>query len=230
MTDALRGISSSLLPEEVLADIRKWIETTTSKMIWVEGVSSAQYGSIISLVAMQVCEISMRASIPCVSFFHKPCYNFTLTSQARLSNQEAAIISLLYSIISQLSRLVPTEFQGSTEFYQRQFELLDGSFGSGTTALKIIEALLVHAPPSLIWAIDGLQMAENRHTIPVLDGLVRILRDQENQRISKVCFTTDGNSRLLMRATKVNEQIDASRMAQGRPGGSFKGAGDIYLL
>ncbi len=86
---------------------------------------------------------------------------------------------------------------------------------SAEPALKIIAALLKHAPPSLIWVVDGLQFAEGYSTLPYLEGFLDILRDEESNRISKVCFTTHGNSLVLLRALQVTERIDASRMRTG---------------
>ncbi|GLI75628.1 hypothetical protein PoHVEF18_003890 [Penicillium ochrochloron] len=229
ITNALRGISSSMLPQEVLTEVRRWIESPKSRMIWIEGTSSSSYGSTLSLSAMQLCNISMHARIPCVSFFCKPTYTFTSASQAGLSNQEAAVVALLYSTIAQLARLIPAEVPAAPEFHQQQFDLLDGSIDSAHVALRIIQALLVHAPPSMIWVIDGLQLAESRSTISFLSSFFEILRRQEELRISKVCFTTDGNSVVLTRAISVHEHVDGSRMVQGGPGRQLRGGGDVFV-
>jgi hypothetical protein len=178
---------------------------------------------------MQLCNISMHARIPCVSFFCKPAYTFTSASQTGLSNQEAAVVALLYSTIAQLARLIPAEVPAAPEFHQQQFDLLDGSIDSAHVALRIIQALLVHAPPSMIWVIDGLQLAESRSTISLLSSFFEILRRQEELRISKVCFTTDGNSVVLTRAISVHEHVDGSRMVQGGPGRQLRGGGDVFV-
>lgn len=218
-----------MLPQEVLTEVRGWIESPKSRMIWIEGTSSSSYGSTLSLSAMQLCNISMHARIPCVSFFCKPAYTFTSASQTGLSNQEAAVVALLYSTIAQLARLIPAEVPAAPEFHQQQFDLLDGSIDSAHVALRIIQALLVHAPPSMIWVIDGLQLAESRSTISLLSSFFEILRRQEELRISKVCFTTDGNSVVLTRAISVHEHVDGSRMVQGGPGRQLRGGGDVFV-
>lgn len=86
----------------------------------------------------------------------------------------------------------------------------------------------MHAPPSIIWVIDGLHMAESCGTINILDDFVAILREQERLRLSKVCFTTDGNSHTLLPAMMVDERIDVSRMALAGPGRQLHGGGDIF--
>ncbi|OKO96532.1 hypothetical protein PENSUB_10707 [Penicillium subrubescens] len=150
-------------------------------------------------------------------------------SEPGLSNQEAAVVALLYSTIAQLARLIPAEVPAAPELHEQQFELLDGSIGSALVALRIIQALIVHAPPSMIWVIDGLQLAESRSTISLLSSFFEILRRQEELRISKVCFTTDGNSVVLTRGISVHEHVDGSRMVQGGPGRQLRGGGDVFV-
>lgn len=223
LSHALRGIPSSLLPQEVLSEIQDWIRSPRSKMIWLEGVPSFNHRSNLSLAAMQLCALSTRAQIPCISFFCKPRYNW----DTDVSSQEACAVALMYSIIAQLARLLPADFHGAPELLAH-FENLDGTIGSTSTALRIIEGLLVDAPPSIIWVIDGLHMAESCGTINILDDFVAILREQERLRLSKVCFTTDGNSHTLLPAMMVDERIDVSRMALAGPGRQLHGGGDIF--
>ncbi|RDH36294.1 hypothetical protein BDQ94DRAFT_167912 [Aspergillus welwitschiae] len=223
LSNALRGNPSSLLPQEVLGEIQNWVRSPQSKMIWIEGDPLSSYGSNLSLAAMQLCAISTRAHIPYISFFCKPRYDFA----TNFSNQEASVIALLHTIIAQLTRLLPADFHGAP-ILLGQFELLDGAIGTASTALNIIRELLVHAPPSIIWVIDGLHLAENSSTIHILDDFVAILREQERFRLSKVCFTTDGNSHTLLPAIMVNERVDASRMALAGPRRHLYGGGDIF--
>lgn len=186
------------------------------------------YGTGISAAAMRVSAISIDAGIPCVSFFLKPQYSFALSKG--MSHREAGLIALLYSVITQLACLLPTAFPATTGLDESQFRLLDGGIESVPAALKMIRALLVHAPPSLIWVLDGFQLVENEVTIPHLRALVDILRDQESKHISKVCFTTDGNCFVLMRAMNAWERVDASRMAQHRAGTLLRGGSDVGEL
>ncbi|KAI0376344.1 hypothetical protein F5Y04DRAFT_292774 [Hypomontagnella monticulosa] len=224
---ALGGSSRGLLPDEVLIELQEWLGAKESKMIWVEGMPADSYGSELSLAAMRLVDISLNAGVPCISFFVKPSYNF---ASKTLPQRQAAVVALLYSIITQLASLLPVEFEGMDELDETQFRKLDGSFSSVPIALRIIQALLAHAPPSLIWVLDGVEMAENSDTIHDLKKFVEILQDQEKRHISKVCFTSDGNSIVLTGAMSIFERVDASRMAQGRPGHLLKGGADINTL
>ncbi|KAF7555178.1 hypothetical protein G7Z17_g2378 [Cylindrodendrum hubeiense] len=226
--DVSRAAPSSNLPDEVLIQMQRWIQAPESKMLWVGGDPVSPYGSGLSHAAMRLSTVSMEAGLPCVSFFCKPRYNFTNTSH--VSGREAGLIALLYSVITQLTYLLPTEFTATKDLDEAQFHLLDGSMDSVPVALQIIQALLTHAPSSLIWVLDGLQLAENQATIPHLKAFIDILRDEEIKRVSKVCFTTDGNSYVLMTNMHVSERVDASRMSQRPFGHVLIGVRDINEL
>lgn len=219
---------SSSLPEEVMMQMQMWIQAPKSKMLWVGGDPVAPYGSGLSQTAMRLSTVSMEAGLPCVSFYCKPRYDFAKTSH--VSGREAGLIALLYSVITQLTYLLPAEFPATKDLDSDQFRLLDGSMDSVPVALRIIRALLTHAPPSLIWVLDGVQLAEDQATIPYLRTFMEILREQEDQRVSKVCFTTDGNSRALMSSMRAHERVDASRMTHRIPGRALIGGRDISEL
>ena len=220
------GISRPLLPDEVMIEIQNWIKTVDSRMIWIEGPDSTSFGSGLSLAAHRIYSISMQAELPCISVFCKP-YHSTRTKK---TDREAALISLLYSVISQLARLLPIEFEMTDGIDETKFKALNGTLESAEIALGLVKALLTHAPRSLIWVVDGLQFAEGQTTAPYLARLLEILREDERNRVSKVCFTTHGNSLTLLRAIRLPERVDASRMAQSRPGHIFRGGSDPDLL
>ncbi|KAF3064994.1 hypothetical protein GL218_02551 [Daldinia childiae] len=198
--------SKVLLPDEVITELQSWLGEVNSRMIWIQGLPTKSYGSDLSLAALRIASMLQDEDIPCVSFFVKPGDNFAPS----VPQHQAAVIALLYSIIAQLIYLLPLEFEDVDELHETKFRKLDGSFGSVPLALQIIQALLRHAPPSLVWVLDGFHLAENQDTIPHLETLVDILRAQESMRVSLVCFTTDGISAVLHRRVDVLEQVCVS--------------------
>ena len=110
-----------------------------------------------------------------------------------------------------------TQFEQVGGLDQGNFDLLDGSMQSIHASLDIIRALLNHAPSPLIWVIDGLQLVEDRTSMPFLQTLLGILKEQKTKRISKVCFTTQGNCAVLARGLDFRERVDATRTALSRP-------------
>ena len=219
--------SRSHLPSEAMIDIQSWIQSPISKMIWVEGDISA-YGSNLSLAAMQIYAISLNVGIPCVSFFCKSSYNFAFTTG--ISHKEAGLVALLYSIIAQHVQLLPIEFTPVEGLDEANFQLLNGTVDSARTALGIIEKLLANGPPAIIWALDGLQLIEERTTIPYLVQLISILRRDGENRLSKAYFTTNGSCLVLSGTMNAFERVDASRTSQDRPGQLLKGATAIDEL
>ncbi|KAH7123501.1 hypothetical protein B0J13DRAFT_566717 [Dactylonectria estremocensis] len=228
VTRASSGAPTSTLPGEVLTQMQLWIKTPRSKMLWACGDPVAPYGSGLSGAARRLSTVSMDSGLPCVSFFCKPRYGFTTASS--ITTREAGLIALLYSVIAQLAYLLPPEFPVTEHLDEAHFKLLDGCMNSVPVALQILQALLIHAPPSLIWVLDGLQLAENPATMAYLKSFFRILREQESKRLSKVCFTTDGNSYVLMSNMHASERVDASRMSHRMPGHMLVGGRDINEL
>ncbi|KAI1479211.1 hypothetical protein F4774DRAFT_138077 [Daldinia eschscholtzii] len=223
-------VSRELLPAEVILELQNWLGAVKSRMIWVEGMPANSYSSDLSLAARRLVDISLSANIPCISFFVKPRYDFASRVSPPMPQRQAAVVALLYSIITQLACLLPVEFENLEELEEAHFQKLDGSFGSVPFALQVVRALLKYAPPSLIWVLDGFQLTESQDTIPHLRTLISILRDQEANCISKVCFTTDGNCMVLSRTMNVLERVEASRTTQGRPGNLLRGGSDINTL
>ncbi|KAJ4322470.1 hypothetical protein N0V84_004826 [Fusarium piperis] len=78
ITKAMQGDSSSMLPSE-------WFKED---------------------LGARICDISIQARIPCVLFFCKKNYDFK--GAKRLTSNEAGLIALLYSVVSQLACVLPT--------------------------------------------------------------------------------------------------------------------------
>ncbi|KAJ3532409.1 hypothetical protein NM208_g8449 [Fusarium decemcellulare] len=211
----------SLLPQEVVLKMQQWIKTSESKTIWVQGLPSMPQNSVVSHAAARICIISIQTGLPCVSFFCQPRYSFA--NDKKLTQKEAGLVALLYTVVSQLACLLPEAFPETDGLNEGRFNLLDGTMESTPVALDLIRALLTHAPSSLIWVMDGLQLVESNTTIPHLRAFLEILREQETKRVSKACFTTQGNCFVLTRAIDVKERVDASRIALNRPGAILRG-------
>ena len=147
-----------------------------------------------------------------------------------MTRNEAATIAFFHTILTQLVRLLPAEFEATEELDLNQFTLLDGTIGTLPVALDLIEKLVAYAPPLLIWVINGMQLMESETTYQYLTRFVQILRRQGKWTLSRVCLTTDGNSAVLNGTVNVTERVDASRLSQARPGQVLKGSASIHTL
>ncbi|KAI0006516.1 hypothetical protein F4779DRAFT_620531 [Xylariaceae sp. FL0662B] len=212
------------LPEEIIIEVKRWIEAPRTGFLWVEGSGYDHCDSPLTFMALQIYMSAINARIPVISFFSKPQYRF---SGQYMSKEEAGLVALLYSLIRQLVNLTPSSFEASSSLSRTNFERLDGSHGSIATALDIIRALLDLAPSSLVCVIDGMETMESEKTIRDLAKLVDILRDQGARRTLKVLFTTSGSCIMLQKKTDyLRERVDASRLAQSRSGSLL--AGGMY--
>ncbi|QPC76903.1 hypothetical protein HYE68_007655 [Fusarium pseudograminearum] len=218
MPSSTRGEEVKSLPDEVLLRLKGWIDAPESKTIWIQGIPSSQQDSVVSRTALRIYEVSTEARLPCIVFFCQSRYAFA--KEKNLTQKEASLIAFLYSIVNQLVHLLPTQFQATEKLVQEKFNLLDGSKQSITAALDLVRVLLDHAPSPLIWVIDGLQLVEDRTSMPFLQTFLGILKEQKTKRISKVCFTTQGNCAVLARGLDFRERVDATRTVFSRPEGS----------
>ncbi|CEI66319.1 unnamed protein product [Fusarium venenatum] len=225
---SVRGDEVMFLPDEVSLRIKLWIDSPESKSIWIQGIPSAQQDSIVSRTAARIYDVSTEARLPCIAIFCQPRYHFA--KEKGLTQKEASLIAFSYSIIRQLVRLLPTQFSAVEGLTQRNFDLLDGSMQSIHASLDLIRALLNHTPSPLIWVIDGLQLVEDRTSMPFLQTFLGLLKDQKTKSISKVCFTTQGNCAVLARGLNFRERVDATRTALSGPGVTLRGGSDLQQI
>ncbi|CZR56709.1 uncharacterized protein PAC_06598 [Phialocephala subalpina] len=219
-TDALPR-TRSVLPGEVVTDIQRWIESQDSRLLWVEGLAYGPFQDELSLVGLRISAIAEEVQIPCISFFAKTKYTF---QSEDMSMKEAGLVAMLYSLISQLIKIIWPTFEATEALTEDQFRQLDGTAKSIPKALEIFKALLPLAMPGLVCVIDGFERMDSREDVSLLVDVIKCLKDQPAERRVKVLFTTSGNCRPLSRATKVRERSDAKRMVQARgssplPGG-----------
>ncbi|KAI1504178.1 hypothetical protein F5X99DRAFT_372746 [Biscogniauxia marginata] len=218
------SMARARLPEEVVIEMQNWIKCPTSKLLWVEGLPYSPFGPALSLASLHVCKVTVGSGVPCVSYFCKASHSSQRAAPGglKVAPREAALVSLLYSIIAQLSEKLPDEFEEILGLADR-FRLLNGSLESSKAALSLISELILRSPPVTVWVLDGIQLAETGSTMEYIQELITILRDEDNQRVMKVLLTTDGNSLSLAKSMRVTERVDASRMAQNMPGQPMPG-------
>ncbi|KAK3991381.1 hypothetical protein QBC44DRAFT_323547 [Cladorrhinum sp. PSN332] len=223
---SLNTPAGASIPQELLSMLQRWLRQDKTDFLWVEG---AIFPADLSPTALRVSLVTSEAGIPCVSFFDKPRYATTRASS--LSQKQAGLVALLYSVISQLVNTLPPVFETELNFDKDRFAKLDGTAESIKSALETIKQLLSYAPPSLVCVIDGIQTLESRReTVSYLEELVDILREQGSKTVVKVLFTTDGMSLSLAEKIKRMERVSASSMAQRRPGGPARGQMSLSYL
>ncbi|KAK4195604.1 hypothetical protein QBC40DRAFT_288817 [Triangularia verruculosa] len=226
---AVSNGTAPVIPQEVFTELSKWIGGTRPPMMWIEAPADSPSGPVLSQAAIEAVNTITNAGTPCISVFCKSRYGFA--SRMKLGHRDAAVVSLYYSVIRQLTRIVPPEFDGRPELRKQNLERLDGTLKSLSIASRVIVALLKHAPPSIAWIIDGIEFAGgSTESNEYLREFIHILRGQEEERTSKACFTTDGRSMVLDRTIRVRERVDASRLTLARPGAVLAGGVNINQI
>ncbi|KAK8099600.1 uncharacterized protein PG998_012841 [Apiospora kogelbergensis] len=208
LKNILRGTTSPMIPEEVSTRIQSWIQNRTSQLLWVEGPVAMDSGSSLSLTALRIYEVTMKAEIPCVAFFCKRRYRF-------MSPESTT------SVMDQLINLLPATFESETRLTLEKIESNPtGAISGASVALDMIEQLLSYAPPTVTLVIEGLEMVNEMTELSHLVRLIELIRTAGgDEKVFKVLLTTNGNSRALGRAMHWRERVDGSRFAQGDQGG-----------
>ncbi|KAI0506688.1 hypothetical protein F5B22DRAFT_650506 [Xylaria bambusicola] len=220
-----RLTARSVLPREVVGEMERWMASVKSKLLWVEGISSHASEPVLSTAALNICSIAENAGIPCMSYFCTTIHdrNKTVQRDPSATHTEATCVSLFYSIIVQLCETLPEDFTG-TEKFNNQFQLLDGTLKSLEIAISLIKHLFTCLPPLTVWVLDKFPFAGTKSTVPYIKKLIDVLRDEKGGRVTKVLFTTEGNTPWLSGSLQAREHFLASRMTLNRPGRVIPGA------
>ena len=193
------------LSAEVLHTMGDWIKTTKTTFLCIEGYAPPGTSSMLSVAAMQLCDIALDARLPCLSFFCNPMPKHRNPSD--LTDKQAGLISFLYSIILQLTQLLPVEFEASTDFTEDRYKQFNGAFSTVSGAIELIDDLTEQLDGMMHWILDGINLIEDRDTRPHILQLIEMLRRKGQRTPCKVCFTISGNSMVLNRALTAAERM-----------------------
>lgn len=109
------------MPSEVVSENQEWLKGNTSAFLWVEGPVSP---CDPSPTAIRVLTVLKGASILTVSFFDQRKYS----NPQKLDFQEAGVICLLYTLISQSILQIPSVIESEETLDEAYFGKLDGSW------------------------------------------------------------------------------------------------------
>ncbi|KAH8907355.1 hypothetical protein BR93DRAFT_978822 [Coniochaeta sp. PMI_546] len=192
-----------LFQQYIPVDVHLWLRRETSALLWVQGPASALE---MTKIALRVSTIIEDDGTPCVLYFRKQVYR--LPPNIKLTAQEAALLSLLYSTVSQLVSLLPGVFRTESSLEEEDFSKLNGSTDSAEPALEMVRRLLTLAPAEALFVIDGIQGCDTTATRRHIEALVDILRDQGSKAVVKVLFITRGESQALASKLTVEERVN----------------------
>lgn len=183
-------------------------------MLWVEGPAYGPFDQALSSIGIRIQSTTKEVGINCISFFARTSYSF----QDQLGSvKNAGIISMVYSIISQLIGIAPSSISGTPDLAESRMRQLDGSLENIPTSLDILQTLLSHMDPGLVLVVCGFNLVDSRDNLPQLTKFVEILRDQAPERKIKTIFISAGNCRALASCIHKSKRSDASRLTLARP-------------
>jgi len=209
------------IPNEVAVDIQRWLQAPDSGVLWVEGPAYGPFDDSLASIGARIQSSAEEVGISCVSFFAKTRYPF----EARLgSMKNAGLISMTYSIISQLIRIAPSSLPYTSDLAESKMRQLDGKLDTISTSLDVLKSLLSHLDPGLVVIICGFHLVDSRNNVAQLVRFVEILRDQAPERRVKTLLVSSGNCMALAGSIDPSNRSDAFRLTMARnhnvlPGG-----------
>lgn len=212
---------------QIVTRLQSWISEPKSQILCIisppfsanrhEATIAAQH--IISLlhntdvphVAVEICRVEPGSDV------------LNNTSQHL---ETACLVTLLYSLIRQITLLVPDPVEEARSI-TCLLSSLDGTAQSIHAALQALRTLLRHAPRLLICVIDGLQLLDHPDVEQAVNELLSILRARDDEgRVLKVLLTSEGFFSGGVNLT-VEERLDCLHSPRRRPGDGRPGARNL---
>lgn len=199
------------LPNEMFARLRDWISSDKSEILWVAGTTDHCYPSKMSAIAATMGKLFAEAK-PMVVFHFCDLPNLRTIRDGR-SVEAIGLMSMVYSLIQQLIEHVPPQFDSSNDFGLNRFTPLDGNIGTLDGALELLRDLIPHCLPYIVFIVDGIERLDYREGHQGCKDVVNTLRqlktmklrDDDQQCVYKVLFTTAGKPGALMQTLGCRE-------------------------
>ncbi|KAI0901657.1 purine and uridine phosphorylase [Annulohypoxylon nitens] len=204
-------LTDIFMSSQVLTRLRKWWSDPSSELLWIQ----EQVGlDVESSTSKGILALAQKANIPVAAwqYIHKSSSKEDIDSCTSLNK-------MLFSLIEQISRNLPSEFQSFTDFSTERFRKLDGSQESIQGGVKLIQDLLQSMDRPLIVVIEGLQMIDREKDHHVQNGLrtlLEVLQHPNEGRDSggtlvKSLLITPGQTRFLISELKLANRCETSQ-------------------
>jgi hypothetical protein len=199
--------------------LQTFILSERSESLWLLGQSDIRYPSGMSGAAACIVSVLSQGVPQLIYHFCALEGDGRQASSNSLSDEESGLISLVYSLITQLVYALKPRFESPIDFQHHRFSKLDGSMATFTDALKLFEDLVQISLPYIICVIDGMQWLDygrgssrceeflaSIRNVMMKRRRGRLMNEEEEEEenktesngIFKILFTTAGNSTTLM--------------------------------
>ena len=218
------GYPSALaLDQRVAVVLERWTLDNASTLFYLEAAAySAEARSPeVTVAAARIVETADKIGLPTMSFFcdippgsdaDRPASNDEATSVS------PPLLGLVYSLIFQLTQLLPPLTNIGSLIVASQVSSLNASFTSWPLALEILAKLLTVAPDFLLCVVDGFYAFETPEmdSTPIREFLNVFQNAMDmRQRVLKVLFTNSRRAFSLVQAipSERREIIEGMRTA-----------------
>lgn len=211
---------------QIVTRLQTWISEPKSQILCIISPPFSENRHEATIAAQHIVSVVQNADVPHLAVSVRrlePGLEVLDTTKQHL--ETARLVILLYSLIRQLTLLVPEEV-GEASNVTSLLESLDGTAQSIPSALQAFQALLRHAPSLLVCVIDGLQLLDHPDLEQYVNDLLSILRTGDDGRVLKVLLTSEGFFSSGANLT-VDERLDCLHSPRRGPGGGRPGARNL---
>ena len=209
------------LDQRIAVALKSWTLSTASTLLYLEAELQCIEARLpqVTVAAARIIKGAEQINLPIISFFCEVPAPDDVQHHGTNDGKVTPLLGLIYSLIYQLTKLIPPLTDVGFVVPFSQAASLRASLADWPSSLWILSSLLTIAPPLLLCVIDGYYAFESltsdpaatRELLEVLQKTVHI-----KDRVFKVLFT---NSR---RAFSLVQEVpwDQSEIVEGhgRPG------------
>ena len=193
--------------QEILEAIQDWIQSSSSRAVWVRGKSQESYPSNMTTIAARVVCVLLERRIPVLCYFstsEDDDNDACLRARINPGNTSAGniLIDLIYSLIRQMINQLLPETRMSRKLSRDHFKGFDGSIETFESALNLFEQVFQHAPANIYIIIDGIERLDDDPACePLVEEFLMFLQDMRtdtgSDRVVKLLYTTAGQCESL---------------------------------
>lgn len=210
----------------IVTRLQTWMSEPKSQILCIISPQFSEDRHEATIAAQHIISVVQSASVPHVAVIVRRLEPGPEVLNNTNQNLHAArLVILLYSLIRQLTVLVPGVVEEASSI-TALLGSLDGTTHSIPAALQVLKMLLRHAPSLIVCVIDGFQLLDHPDLEQHVDELLSILRIRDDGRVFKVLLTSEGFFTSGANLA-VDERLDCLHSPRRRSGGGRPGARNL---
>ncbi|KAL8795189.1 MAG: hypothetical protein Q9195_002344 [Heterodermia aff. obscurata] len=208
---------SLTLDQRIAIALKSWTLSTTSTLLYLEAELPCIEARLpqVTVAAARMIKEAEQIELPTISFFCDVAAPDHVQHSRTKDEEIPPLLGLVYSLIYQLSKLIPPLTDMASVVPLSQAASLKPSLTSWPSSLQILSNLLKIAPPFLLCIIDGYYAFESSTTnSAATHELLEVLRKTGlmEQKVFKTLFTNSSRAFSLVQEVS----WDQSEIIEGR--------------